>query len=77
VLERITPPSHLLLPSVAGWVWIFAVEFPTGGAPEFPVELPIEFADRARAKTVPAEFFADRFDFPNRYALGNSELEFS
>ena len=45
-----------------------------------PVRCPqilADLANRARAKTVPAELFADRFDFPSRYALGNSELEFS
>jgi hypothetical protein len=48
---------------------IFAVKLPTGKAPEFLVELLVEPTDRARAKTVPTELFADRLDFASRYSL--------
>ena len=48
---------------------IFALELPMSEAPELFVQLLVEPTCRARAKTVSAELFADRFDLPGRYSL--------
>ncbi len=60
---------HFLIPRVDNQIGIFALQLPAGKAPEFPIELLVEPTYRARAKAVPAELLADRFDFPSRYSL--------
>jgi hypothetical protein len=45
--------AHFLIPRIEDQVGIFAVELPTGKAPEFLAELLVESTYRARAKTVP------------------------
>jgi hypothetical protein len=61
--------AHLLIPRVEDQVGILAVQFPTGKAPKFFVELLVESTDRACAKTVPAKLLAGRFDLSGRYSL--------
>ena len=61
--------AHLLIARVEDQVGILALQFPTGKAPEFLVQLLVESTDRAGAKTVSAKLLADRFDLPGRYSL--------
>ena len=61
--------SELLIPRVENQIRILALELPTGKTLELLVQLLVESTDRARAKTVPTELFADRFDLPSRYSL--------
>ena len=60
---------HFLIPRVEDQIGILAIELATGKAPEFLVELLVESTYRTRAKTVPTELFADRFDLSSRYSL--------
>src|SRR5215207_2126015 len=61
--------THFLIARIQNQIGILAIQFSTGKAPELLVELLVEGAYRAGAKTVPAELLADRFDFPSRYPL--------
>jgi hypothetical protein len=61
--------AYLLIPRVQDQIRILALEFPAGKTPELLIKLLVEPADRARAKTVPTELFADGFDVPSRYSL--------
>src|SRR6476660_2914596 len=60
---------HFLIPRVEDQIGILTLELSTAKAPEFLVEFLVEPTYCARAKTVPAELFTDRFDFPSRYSL--------
>src|SRR6476619_5708274 len=60
---------HFLIPRVEDQIGILTLELSTGKAPEFLVEFLVEPTYCARAKTVPAELFTDRFGFPSRYSL--------
>ena len=54
---------HFLIPRIEDHIGILAIELAAGKATQLLVELLVDLTDRTRAKTVPAEFLADRFDF--------------
>ena len=68
--ERMTPFSrNFLITCIDDQIGILALELSPRKASQFRIELLVDLADRTRAKTVSAELFANRFDFPSRYSL--------